>query len=84
VAETNPQQVTNSIGMKFARIPAGKFLMGETKELNPNAYGDESPRHEVTLTKAFYLGIYEVTQEQWEQVMGGNPSRFKGARRPVE
>ncbi|NBO92836.1 MAG: hypothetical protein EBV06_11090 [Planctomycetia bacterium] len=79
-----PAPVTNSIGMKFARIPAGKFMMGATKELNPNAYGAESPRHEVTLTKAFYLGIYEVTQEQWEQVMKNNPSYFKGSRRPVE
>ena len=41
-------------------------------------------RHQVTLTKGFYLGKYEVTQAQWEQVMGSNPSEFKGADRPVE
>jgi formylglycine-generating enzyme required for sulfatase activity len=41
-------------------------------------------QHEVTLTKPFYLGIYEVTQEQWRAVMGNNPSYFKGDKRPVE
>ena len=45
---------------------------------------DAVPVHEVTLTKAFHLGIYEVTQSQYEQVMGSNPSRFKGADNPVE
>ena len=41
-------------------------------------------QHQVTLTKGFYLGKYEVTQAQWKQVMGDNPSVFKGADRPVE
>ena len=41
-------------------------------------------QHQVTLTKGFYLGKYEVTQAQWERVMGSNPSRFKGTDRPVE
>jgi len=77
-------EYTNSIGMRLAWIPPGKFLMGSSRELDIQSYEDESPRHEVTITKAFYLGIYEVTQEQWERVMGSNPSRFKGARRPVE
>lgn len=74
---------TNSIGMKFAWIPPGKFLMGTTIELDQYAYPEEMPRHEVTLTKAFYLGIYEVTEEEWEQVMGYNPSTFKRPRRPA-
>ena len=45
---------------------------------------DEKPIHLVTLTQAYYLSKYEVTQEQWEAVMGNNPSRFKGGNCPVE
>jgi len=48
------------------------------------ASGWEKPAHEVTLTKPFYMGKYEVTQEQYEHVMVANPSRFKGAKLPVE
>ncbi|MCY3021958.1 MAG: formylglycine-generating enzyme family protein [Planctomycetota bacterium] len=49
------------------------------------SYGSvERPAHEVTLTKPFYTGKYEVTQEQYAQVMGTNPSQFKGASLPVE
>ena len=44
----------------------------------------EKPAHEVTIRKPFYMGKFEVTQEQYQQVMGSNPSRFKGAQRPVE
>ncbi len=43
----------------------------------------QGKQHEVTLTKPFYLGKYEVTQEQWEAVMGNNPSRTEGAKLPV-
>ncbi len=75
--------LTNSIGMKLKRIPAGSFLMGvpynDTKRGN---YDD--PQHKVTLTKPYYLGVYEVTQEQYEKVMGTNPSKYKGTKRPVE
>ena len=59
--------------MKFKLIPAGKFTMGE---------GDEA--HEVTLTKPFKMGVHEVTQAQYEQVMKNNPSNFKGADNPVQ
>ncbi|HPS02715.1 MAG TPA: formylglycine-generating enzyme family protein, partial [Candidatus Sumerlaeota bacterium] len=62
---------SNPIGMEFRNISAGSFLMGFQK-------GAE------TQIQSFYLGIHEVTQEQYEKVMGSNPSYFKGARRPVE
>ena len=45
---------------------------------------DETSRHTVAISKAFYLGKYEVTQEQWVAVMGSNPSEFKGRTNPVE
>ena len=66
----------DSMGMKFKLIPAGKFTMGE---------GDDA--HEVTLTKPFKMGIHEVTQAQYEQVMGVNPSQwsfYQTAVKPVE
>jgi formylglycine-generating enzyme required for sulfatase activity len=56
--------------------------MGTSEENDPDS--DASPPHQVTLTQPFYLGKYEVTQEQWEKIMGSNPSHFHGAKRPVE
>src|SRR5262249_48891765 len=72
----------NSIGMKFAWIRPGIFLMGSPKceEWRP---GDET-LHQVTLTKGFYLAIHPVTQASWQEVMGNNPSHFQGADLPVE
>jgi formylglycine-generating enzyme len=73
---------TNSIGMKFAWIPAGKFMMG-----SPEDEEDRLPRetqHDVTLSKGFFLAIYLVTQPCWQKVMESNPSRWKGKKRPVE
>jgi formylglycine-generating enzyme required for sulfatase activity len=73
-----PQTITNSIGMKFVRIPKGSFMMGSP----PTEEGsfDEERQHEVTLTKGYYLGVFEVTQAQYERVMGINPSEFQGER----
>ena len=65
--------VENSIGMRFVPIRPGTFTMGE---------GDTA--HQVTLTKPFELAQFEVTQEQYERVMGNNPSHFKGPQNPVE
>ena len=64
---------TNSIGMKFKLIPTGMFTMGG---------GGVSRK--VTLTQSFQMGVHEVTQAQYEQVMGVNPSHFKDADNPVE
>jgi eukaryotic-like serine/threonine-protein kinase len=67
--------------LEMVLIPAGKFKMGSpASEKNRS---DNETQHEVTLTKPFYMGKYEVTQEQWESVMGDNPSSTKGAKLPV-
>jgi len=77
------ETVTNSIGMQFVLIPAGSFRMGGDKNLE-QADDHENPRHMVKITNAFYMGIYQVTQAQWSEVMPNNPSEFKGDVRPVE
>jgi formylglycine-generating enzyme required for sulfatase activity len=71
---------SNNIGMEFVLIPAGKFMMG-SKVSDKGARADEKPRHRVTISKDFYLSKYEVTQEQWELVMGSNPSEFSKFQR---
>jgi uncharacterized protein (TIGR02996 family) len=73
---------TNSLGMTFAWIPAGTFLMGRSESEGRSTL--EIPQHKVTLTRGFYLAIYPVTQACWEAVMGNNPSRTKSKKRPVE
>src|ERR1017187_2071567 len=67
---------TNSIGMKFVWIAPGNFVMGSPKEELKRQ--DNETQHKVTLTKGFYMGIYLVTQEQWKEIIGNNPSEFKG------
>ncbi len=64
----------NSIDMKLVLVPAGKFQMGAPA--GEGGRGAEGPVHEVELTQSFYLGAYEVTQGQFQKVMGTNPSWF--------
>lgn len=64
-------------------VEGGTFRMGATPEQGDDAYDDESPAHQVTLS-SFSIGKYEVTQREWQAVMGGNPSYFKGDELPVE
>ena len=84
-----PVEYTNSLGMKFRLIPPGEFMMGSTKEEIEEALTkveltdswqdrmrSEAPQHKVILTKAIFLGINEVTQADYEKVMGTNPSHF--------
>ena len=78
-----PVEETNSIGMTLVLIPAGEFLMGST-DSDKDADPGEKPQHRVRITRPFYLGKYLVTQAQWQAVMGGNPSHFKGPENPVE
>lgn len=65
--------------MEFMEIPTGSFRMGSTE-----FFDSEKPVHKVKISEAFYLGKYEVTQAQWQVVMGNNPSYFKGDNLPVE
>ena len=64
--------------MEFVGIPPGEFLMGSTGEY---AYDVEQPVTRVRISQGFYLGKYEVTQAEWQAVMGNNPSRFSGCGR---
>jgi len=79
--------------MEFVWIDPGTFMMGtpeEQEQLLRNKglwdvwFRSEQPAHEVTISKGFYFGKYEITQGQWEAVMGSNQSYFEGANRPVE
>jgi len=88
-----PVAETNSIRMKLVLIPPGEFDMGSTQEETDNLlkeakerripqsfidlYLSEGPQHRVKITQPFYLGMFEVTQAEYQQVMGTNPSRFK-------
>jgi len=68
----------NGVTMEFVLVGPGTFMMGT------DGGGNEVPRHQVNITRPFYLGKYEVTQEQWQAAMGTNPSKFKGPKNPVE
>jgi formylglycine-generating enzyme required for sulfatase activity len=89
------KHLTNSIGMQFVEIPPGRFVMGLPDE--GAVAVEEVPAHVVEITRAYWLGVHEVTQEQYEKVSGANPSfMHKGGwggwrlktddtrRRPVE
>lgn len=99
-----PIEYTNSVGMSFVIIPPGEFTAGaDPREMeealrhadNPHwrqCVAGGSPAHKVILTRAIYFGVHEVTQEQYTQVMGRNPSHFSASgadqseaeRRPVD
>jgi len=91
----------NSIGMELVYIPAGDFMMGSSEEEIADAvfkrkkytsdakrddFANETPRHKVSIKQGFWMGKFEVTQAQWQAVMGDNPSKFTecGANCPVE
>ncbi len=69
------KEITNSIGMKLRLIPAGTFTMGSPED-EKGRQDEEGPQHKVEITKPFYMGVYEVTQAEYEKVMGYNPSYF--------
>ena len=78
-----PAEMRNSVGMEFVWVPAGEFRMGSA---SPEAPDNVQPVTQVRISRGFDLGKYEVTQGQWEAVMGSNPSHFKecGLDCPVE
>lgn len=74
--------VTNSIGMKLGYVPAGRFTMGSAGSEPMHQYDEQE--HPVRISKPFYISVTEVTQKQWQEVMGHNPSHQKGDDLPVE
>ncbi|MDR2825798.1 MAG: formylglycine-generating enzyme family protein [Deltaproteobacteria bacterium] len=79
---------TNSIDMEFVLIPAGSFTWAKEVKESKNVFGETErtviPERKVSISQPFYLGKYEVTQEQWYAVMGNNPAKFLGRKNPVE
>jgi formylglycine-generating enzyme required for sulfatase activity len=75
----------DAVQIEFVKVPPGEFIMGCT-EGDKDCIEDEVPRHQVRLTKPFEFGEYEVTQAQWEALMGAgsNPSETKGPKNPVD
>ena len=83
--------IVSPTGIATAWIPAGTFTMGSPDD-EIGRMDSEGPQRQVTISEGFWMGVYPVTQQQWEQVMGSNPSRFYAnpaagetqGRRPVE
>jgi len=79
-------ETVSGVELEMVYVKGGTFMMGATEEQGDDAYDWEKPAHEVTLTKDYYIGKFEVTQGVWEAVMGENPSSFdeSGDDYPVE
>jgi formylglycine-generating enzyme required for sulfatase activity len=78
------EDLGNNITLEMVQIPGGSFMMGSPEsEKDRSTDGSESPQHEVNVP-GFSMGKFVVTQEQYQQIMGNNPSSSKGAKRPVE
>ena len=81
--EAERTRILQNLINNMVYVEGGTFKMGATSEQGSEAWGDEKPAHQVTLS-SFSIGRYEVTQEEWQAVMGNNSSYFKGSRKPVE
>jgi len=73
----------NGVMMTLNYVPAGEFMMGSPAD-EEDREDDEGPRHRVRIARGFHMGVCEVTQEQYEALIGENPSNFKGSDLPVE
>ena len=82
-SELERKAILANIVNNMVYVEGGTFTMGATSEQGGEYYPSERPTHQVTLS-SFSISKYEVTQEKWQTVMGSNPSRFKGAKCPVE
>lgn len=80
LAKWEPRTYVNSFGMEFMEIPAGSFMQGSQSD--PRNMG-EKPRRKVEITRPFFMGRCEVTQEQWVLLYEKNPSSVKGRNLPV-
>jgi len=74
-SDTAAETIVNSIGMKLVPVPAGEFLMGSS-DTDPGGREDEKPQHRVKITQPFLMGVYEVTQGEFQSVMELNTSFF--------
>ena len=70
--------IRNSVGIEFKYLPSGKFTTGDLES------DHDKTQREVSIGRGFYIGLFEVTQEQYKQVTGTNPSQFKNNKHPVE
>jgi formylglycine-generating enzyme required for sulfatase activity len=82
-ARPGDTQVNPKDGLTYVWIPPGTFTMGCSAG-DTDCDGDEKPAHQVTISKGFWMGQTEVTQEAFQRVTGNNPSKFKGSKLPVE
>jgi len=73
----------DGVKMKIVLVSAGKFIMGSIGSEKGRS-DDEGPQRRVTISKPFYMGVTEVTQDQYAAIMGKNPSKFSGLTNPVE
>ncbi|MCL2928267.1 MAG: SUMF1/EgtB/PvdO family nonheme iron enzyme [Trichodesmium sp. MAG_R01] len=81
-AEVMIENLGNGVTLEMVRIPGGRFLMG-SRETEAERSDNEGPQHHVDVPE-FWMGKYVVTQQQWQAIMGNDPSLFKGKNRPVE
>ena len=77
-------ELPGAVPLSLALIPSGSFLMGSPDKERHRLADDEGPRQPVRISRPFLLGIYPVTQAQWQALMGNNPAHFRGDDRPVE
>ncbi|MEO6802452.1 MAG: formylglycine-generating enzyme family protein [Granulicella sp.] len=81
--QQNPVKVNPRDDLAYVWIAPGSYFTGCSPE-DAECMGRELPRQKVTLAKGFWIGRTEVTQAAYEHIMGSNPSRYRGANRPVE
>jgi formylglycine-generating enzyme required for sulfatase activity len=81
-AQIYKEDLGNGASLTMVKIPAGSFMMGSPLN-EEKSESDEKPQYKVNL-KSFYLGQTEITQAQYQAIMGTNPSNFKGVELPVE